>query len=431
MLFWRPDNSLVPDFHGPIDARVIFYIRWVAIVGQGAALLFTATFLQLDLPLLPAMIVISLSVLLNLWQIQNFPARQWQHWHHSMALGFDVVQLAALLYLTGGLLNPFSVMILAPVVVSAVVLRRKSTLMLICLVAISVSFLAFFHHPLVWQETVKLPPYYLAGVWMALILSSCFLGGYIWWVSSSARRLSATLAEARLAVVEEQQIRALGSLATAAAHKLGSPLNTITVIGHELARDISPDDPIYEDIQLLRTEIERCRVILSELDIVQGRRAIADEPPVPINLLIDELIYQRVGSDEINFVITHDDSSDQKIPRVTRRPEWLHALETLLQNAKQFALFEVNIHISWTDEVMTVTICDDGTGFSPLVLAQAGQPWNTSRPGQGGHRGLGLFIARTLLESIGGSVYFGNAVGGGGNVELKVPQTALRGSPSA
>ena len=430
MLFWRPDNSLVPDFHGPIDTRVIFYIRWVAIVGQSAALIFTATFLQLDLPLLPALIVISLSVFLNLWQIQNFPAGQRQHWHHSMALGFDVVQLAALLYLTGGLLNPFSVMILAPVVVSAVVLRRKSTLMLICLVAISVSFLAFFHHPLAWQETVKLPPYYLAGIWMALILSSCFLGGYIWWVSSSARRLSATLAEARLAVVEEQQIRALGSLATAAAHKLGSPLNTITVIGHELARDISPDDPIYEDIQLLRTEIERCRVILSELDIVQGRRTIADEPPVPINLLIDELIYQRVGSDEINFVITHDASIEQKIPRVTRRPEWLHALETLLQNAKQFALLEVNIHISWTDEVMTVTICDDGSGFSPLVLAQAGQPWNTSRPGQGGHRGLGLFIARTLLESIGGSVYFGNAVGGGGNVELKVPLTALRGSPS-
>ena len=107
-----------------------------------------------------------------------------------MALGFDVVQLAGLLYLTGGLLNPFSVMILAPVVVSAVVLRRKSTLMLIGLVAVSVSFLAFFHHPLDWQKSVQLPPYYLAGVWMVLILSSCFLGGYIWWVASSARRLS-------------------------------------------------------------------------------------------------------------------------------------------------------------------------------------------------------------------------------------------------
>ena len=427
MLFRRSDNSLATDFHGPIDEGVIFNIRWIAIFGQGAALLFTAIFLKLDLPLLPALVVIGLSVLLNLWQIRKSPSRKQRHWHNSMALGFDVLQLAGLLYLTGGLLNPFSVMILAPVVVSAVVLGRKSTLMLIGLVAVSVSFLAFFHHPLTWQESVKLPPYYLAGVWMALILSSCFLGGYIWWVSSSARHLSATFAEAKLAVVEEQQIRALGSLATAAAHKLGSPLNTITVIGHELARDISPDDPIYDDIQLLRTEIERCRVILSELDIVQGRRTIADEPPVPVTLLIDELIYQRIGSDDINFTITHDGSGNREILRVTRRPEWLHALETLMQNAKQFALHEVNIHISWTEENINVSIVDDGAGFSPSVLAHAGQPWNSSRTGQSGHRGLGLFIARTLVESIGGSVQFGNADGGGGNVELKVPLVALNG----
>ena len=174
MLFRRSDNSLAADFHGPIDEGVIFNIRWVAIFGQGAALLFTAIFLKLDLPLLPALVVIGLSVLLNLWQILNSRSRQKRHWYNSMALGFDVLQLAALLYLTGGLLNPFSVMILAPVVVSAVVMGRKSTLLLIGLVAVSVSFLAFFHHPLAWQESVQLPPYYLAGVWMALILSSCF-----------------------------------------------------------------------------------------------------------------------------------------------------------------------------------------------------------------------------------------------------------------
>ena len=155
MLFRRFDNSLAKDFHGPIDEGVIYNIRWVAIFGQGAALLFTATFLKLELPLLPALVVIGLSVLLNLWQIRNSPSRRKRHWHNSMALGFDVLQLSGLLYLTGGLLNPFSVMILAPVVVSAVVLGRKSTLMLIGLVAVSVSFLAFFHHPLTWQESVN------------------------------------------------------------------------------------------------------------------------------------------------------------------------------------------------------------------------------------------------------------------------------------
>ncbi len=260
---------------------------------------------------------------------------------------------------------------------------------------------------------------------MALILSSCFLGGYTWWVASNARRLSTALTEARLAIAEEQQVRALGSLATAAAHKLGSPLNTITVIGHELARDISPDDPIYEDIQLLRAEIERCRVILSELDVVQGRRAIAEEPPVPVTLLVNEVVYQRLGTDAINFVMTNSGTDDLEIPLVKHRPEWVHALENLLQNAKQFAVREVNIHIDWISDDIRIEIRDDGPGFSASILAQAGQPWNSSRKGTGGHRGLGLFIARSLLESIGGSVQFGNAAGGGGLVELRVPRSAL------
>lgn len=421
----RSDKAVDPDFCSAIEARVILNIRWVAIFGQGTALFCAALFLQLELPLWPALVVISLSVFVNLWQNHNVKISRPQHNHNSMALGFDVIQLAGLLYLTGGLLNPFSIMILAPVVVSAAVLRRKSTLILISMVAASVSFLAFFHHPINWQKSVQLPPYHLAGIWTALILSTCFLGGYVWWVASSARRISATLVDAKLAVLEEQQVRALGSLATAAAHKLGSPLNTITVIGHELERDISPDDPIYEDIQLLRAETERCRVILSELDIVQGRRAIADEPPVTITLIIDEVIYQRVNSGDIDFRITHDAKNDQDIPKVKRRPEWLHALENLLQNAKQFALKEVNIHITWEADSISVVICDDGAGFLPLILAEAGQPWNSSRIGQEGHRGLGLFIARTLLESIGGSVYFGNSCDGGAKVELKVPQIAL------
>ena len=413
------------DFHSPIDARVILSIRWVAIIGQIAALFCAAFFFQLELPLLPSLFVISSSVFVNLWQIHNLSRGRQQNRHDTMALGFDVVQLAALLYLTGGLLNPFSVMILSPVVVSAAVLHYRSTLMLIVLVVVSVSFLAFFHHPLGWEKTVRLPSYYLAGIWLALVLSSCFLGGYIWWVASSARRLSTTLADAKLAVVQEQQVRALGALATAAAHKLGSPLNTITVIGHELARDISLDDPIYDDIQLLRTETERCRIILSELDVVQGRRTIADEPPLPITLLIDEVVYQQLGSGDIDFIITHDEDKDLEIPKVTRRPEWLHALENILQNAKQFALKQVNIHISWENENISVVIQDDGAGFPPLILANAGQPWNSSRTGQSGHRGLGLFIARSLMESIGGAVYFANGSSGGGNVELKVPLEAL------
>ena len=162
MPFLRSNKVADSDFYSPTEARVILNIRWVAICGQVTAIACATFFLQLELPLLPALIVISLSVFVNLWQNLNVKISHHQHRHNSMALGFDVVQLAGLLYLTGGLLNPFSVMILAPVVVSAAVLRRKSTLILIGLVAASVSFLAFFNHPINWQKPVQLPPYYLA-----------------------------------------------------------------------------------------------------------------------------------------------------------------------------------------------------------------------------------------------------------------------------
>ena len=162
-------------------------------VGQTAALLFTELVLGLPLPLVPALFVVSLSVLLNLWLIRQAQRHQPSDKYNLIVLGFDVVQLAALLYLTGGLLNPFSVMILAPVVVSAAVLRRQSTLVLIGLVAASVSFLLLFNIPLDWQADFAVPADYRAGVWLALVLTSCFLGGYVWWVASSARRLSVRL----------------------------------------------------------------------------------------------------------------------------------------------------------------------------------------------------------------------------------------------
>ena len=185
------------------------------------------------------------------------------------------------------------------------------------------------------------------------------------------------------------------------------------------------DDPIYDDIQLLRAEIERCRVILSELDVVRGRRAIAEEPPVPVTLLVDEVLYQLLGSDAINFVVTNSGTGDLDIPLVKHHPEWLHALENLLQNAKQFAVREVNIHIDWVSDDIRIELWDDGPGFSASTLAQAGQPRNTSGGVKGGHRGRGVVSARRLLEAIGGSVQFGNAAGGGGLVELRVPRSAL------
>lgn len=415
--------SVNPLLRGPIDPQAIFVIRWVAVAGQLAALLSTHSILKIDLPILPAMAVIGSSAVVNFWHILAAQRRRLYQQANFLELGFDVIQIAALLYLTGGLLNPFSILILAPVVVSAAVLRRKSTLLLIGLVAVSVSVLALSYHPLDWGQPVDFPPLYLAGLWLALIISSCFIGGYTWWVASSARRLSGILADAKLALIEEQQSRALGALATSAAHKLGSPLNTITVVAHELSRDIKSDDPVFEDIMLLRAEIERCRIILNEIDSHTSLQSLEAESQEPITALIEEIIYSRLSSNQTNFKFIYDRS--KTIPVVWRRLELVHALENLLQNAVDFSAHDVRVNIEWTAIDLHINIIDDGPGFTRVTLARAGQPWNSTRAGKKGHRGLGLFIARSLLESIGGSISFANDSLGGGKVGIMLPRESI------
>ena len=322
-----------------------------------------------------------------------------------VALIFDVGQLTALLYFTGGLLNPFSVLLLSPVVVSATILRRRETLMLIGLVVGGVTFLSLFNYPLPLSDFDGTEAnLYLIGLWMAMVLSATFIGIYAWWVASRSRRLDEALSEARLVLAKEQQAVALGTLATAAAHRLGSPLNTITVIGHELSREMAPDDPNYEDVMLLRAEIERCRVILGELDDYQSAEGLDLETPIPLSGVIEEILAVRIGMTETVFHIEFDERSAMPMPLIRRGPELMHAPEDLLRNANDFAANEVKILIRCSVDDVIVAIRDDGPGLAtgcwrglaPLGTVLAWHRGRTPRPG--------IFIASTLIESLGGSI---------------------------
>ena len=191
-LFSEPDTSI----RNPIDPSVVLTIRWLAITGQLMALTFTYFVLGFDLPLMPALFIVGLSVLMNLWQNRQAKDDTGLVEQNLLALIFDILQLAALLFLTGGLLNPFSVLLLAPVVVSATMLRRRATLVLILTVAASVSVLALYNHPLPWnQDMVDLPGLYVAGLWMSLVLSTIFIGGYVWWVVDAFVRPAARVVD--------------------------------------------------------------------------------------------------------------------------------------------------------------------------------------------------------------------------------------------
>ena len=295
-----------------------------------------------------------------------------------IALIFDVCQLSALFF-TGGLLNPFSVLLPSPVVVSATILRRRETIGLILLVAGCVTFLSLFNYPLPLEDIDGTEAnLYLLGLWMAMVLSAGFIGIYAWWVASRARRLDEALSEARLVLAKEQQAVALGALATAAAHRLGSPRNTITVIAHEVSGVIHKDDPIYDDVRLLRAEAERCRVILGELDDYQSTEPMDLQTPIPLSTVIDEIMANRIGDMDKEVVVTLDERSATPMPLVRRGPELLHALEDLLRNAGDFAKSRVTVRVRCSLEDVLITIADDGPGLR-WAFWRASGPRGTAR----------------------------------------------------
>lgn len=434
------DNREKSLAFSPINARVILNIRWLAIFGQLAALLYTYFVLKFNIPIGPALFVISLSVAMNVWQTRRINITSDRGDQTFLALAFDVLQLAMLLYFTGGLLNPFSILFLAPVFVSAAILRRPQASALVALVVICVSSLAVYNVPLPWDDVggaisagkpIHEQQLYLAGLWLALLLSAVFIGVYAWWVASGARKMSEELSNAKLAFASEQQIVALGALATAAAHKLGSPLNTITVITHELEREIHKIDPIYEDIQLLRSEAERCRIILRELDEYKLVGDADSSTEIPLRDLLQEILDERIGRNGIFFSIKMSAEDAQKIPLVRRRPEIVQALDDVFRNAETFARKKVAVTVTCSEQNLKITVVDDGAGFSDEVLQKAGQPWNSTRYGTEGHRGLGIFISQTLIELVGGSILFRNKDTGGGEVQIFLPMATITSSPDA
>jgi two-component system sensor histidine kinase RegB len=250
-----------------VRLRTLVLIRWAAVAGQ----LFTAAVvhwgLGFSLPVLAVSGAIALSALLNLTVSLGRPASaRIDDRETTIFLAFDILQLAVLLYLTGGLINPFSLLLLAPVAIGATILSLTSNVALALLTIISIGLLGLFHQPLPWRgPPPELPEIYQAGAWAGLTLTTLLVTLYGWRLAEEQRQMSAALAAAQGALEREQRMSALGALAAAAAHELGSPLSTIAVVAKEMLREVETDDPLREDVELLSSESDRCRAILARL----------------------------------------------------------------------------------------------------------------------------------------------------------------------
>jgi two-component system, sensor histidine kinase RegB len=404
---------------GRISLRTLVPIRWIAVTGQALAILTVHYGLGFRLPLVPALVVVALSALLNVVLIvaRRIVIRLGER-RAAMYLAYDILQLAILLYLTGGVQNPFAILILAPVTVAATALGRRSVIALSIFAIAAISGLTEWHLPLPWRGEPPVFPVALAvGIWIALVLATVFIAAYTWSVAQEARRLRDAVAATQLALAREQRVSAVGALAAAAAHELGSPLATIAVVAKELARELPADSPHAEDAGLLLSQSERCREILAGLSRQPEQDGGSPYSRLPISALVEAAgAPYRERRVHLIFATAGEPAEDE--PLVGRSPEIMHGLANLVQNAVQFARREVSVTIFWDAATVSVDIADDGPGFPTYLLGRLGEPYISTRTGDGDHMGLGIFIAQSLLERSGARLAFENLAEGGAHIAI-------------
>jgi two-component system, sensor histidine kinase RegB len=402
--------GLPRTYHQARNVRLdtLVRLRWLAVFGQLAALLVVHFGLEFDVPIWPCLAVIALPALLNVALRVRLRETQWLAPDRAAwLLAFDIAELAALVYLTGGLENPFSFLLLGPVLISATALPPRMTLLIGMFAMLCATVLVFFHYQLPWdsEDPLELPEIYMVGVWLSILLAIGYIGVYTWQFAEEARQLSDALAATELVLAREQHLSQLDGLAAAAAHELGTPLSTITVVVREIERALDPKSPHAEDVKLLREQAQRCREILAKITELP-----ADEPfdRAPLSALIEEVVapHRNFG---VSIGVTLPPNRAEPIG--ARNPAIRYGLGNLIENAVDFAHQRVEIFPQWTAEDVSISISDDGPGFAPEVVDRIGAPYVTHRrPGPRGPDGdddaafglgLGFFIAKTLLERSG------------------------------
>ena len=407
---------------GMLRLRTLVRLRWLAIVGQTGAVLGVHFGLGFPVPLGLCLAVIAFSAWLNIFlTIRWRKSVRLHETHAGLLLIYDVLQLAILLYLTGGLENPFSFLFLVPVTISASSLSTRWTMMLGLIAFAAATILAFYHYPLPWVpgQRLELPNVYIGGMWAAILSGVVFSAIYAGRIADEARQMSAALSATEMVLAREQRLSALDGLAAAAAHELGTPLATIALVAKELKRELPLEGSHKDDIDLLISQTARCREILARLS---SREAQTDEmyQRTRILVMIEDLIAPLRGSDVVIAVTSTADLEERAAenePVLRRNPAIAYGLGNLLENAVDFADTRVEVDARWTPSQVSITVRDDGPGFHQNIFDRLGDPFVTSRPGYGEetgepgrHEGMGLgfFIAKTLLERTGASVSLAN-----------------------
>lgn len=402
-----------------VPLRTLVSLRWLAIAGQAMAIFVAVRIYGLQIEVSLSALVICISILGNLASRLVYPENKRLSERETTAwLVFDILQLSLLLFLTGGLNNPFAMLVMAPVTIAATVLRPSNTIFLGALAIAMMSLIGRYHLQIATADGVvlDLPVLFQFGFWVALLIGVVFLGIYARQITTEMHIMDEALVATQLALAREQKLTDIGGVVAAAAHELGTPLATIKLVSSELMEELGNRPELLEDVELIKNQVTRCRDILHSM----GR---AGKDDLHLRQALLETVVREAAEPhlsrgkQVTFIVAPHIDGEQVQPIIARRPEIIHGLRNLIQNAVDFSHAQVNVDVNWSSDMIRVRISDDGRGFPPSVLGRIGDPYvkrrrltddKNKRPGYEG-MGLGLFIAKTLLERSGATLSFANS----------------------
>jgi len=383
-----------------LDKKTLVNLRWIAIIGQLVAINFVFFFLQLDLPIIEAHIIIFIGFITNIFLQFNVRTNQLKDLDSSLFLVYDLLQLSGLLYLTGGIFNPFSLLIIVPTIVSSTFLSMGTTIILGTLTIALLFFLKEYHKVLPGLDAYSFdfPEYYLAGALVSIIIGLVFLSYFGIRFAGETKKRSEALDKLQQVMAKEYELDSLGGQAAAAAHSLGTPLATISVVAKELKKEIGDKSKHSKDLDLLISQAKRCSDILKQI----SKKEISDDQF--INLIKVEDLLEEI-------IISFEETSDKKITlfenedknkiNIKRSPEIVYGLRNFIGNAIKFADKEVGIKLISDNQTLKLIINDDGPGFAEDIIKLIGEPYLKSKSKKISSKaglGLGIFLGKTLLE---------------------------------
>ncbi|WP_232474305.1 ATP-binding protein [Sphingomonas sp. MA1305] len=402
------------------NMRQLVLLRWLAVGGQLAAIVIVHAVFAIRLPLLPMVSVLGGLVFLNLVTLLRL--HRWPVTHAELfgSLLVDVTALTVQLYLSGGATNPFVSLYLLQVVMGAVLLDAWSSWALVGVTGAAFALLAVEHRPLLLPAALatSLSPVYIFGSWLAFVLAAVLLVLFVTRIAANLRSRDAHLAEMRQRAAEEEQIVRMGLLASGAAHELGTPLSSISVLLGDWKTEaaIRADPRLATEVDEMQAEVKRCKAIVSGILFAAGE--VTGEAPARTTLrrFLTAIVTTWPGK------VTFEDRLGADRPIVADRALG-QALTALLDNAAEASANSIALVARTADDALVLAVQDDGIGYPDQVLESLGRPYNSSKPRQGA--GLGLFLATNVLRTLGGTLEARNLPGGGAETRLTLPLASL------